>query len=201
MHLLLYILKLVPTSQYAVCGPMSYPFPWLSSPTFWFNTQSDMDFCLLWHAAGWSRRVWNANDTLKKSKSSRDRIVSVTYEDPGRFLSLNITAALSFNLMSRLASFTKTKEDKFVQLVPNCFAYFVGATFLKAVLLNWIEWVSALVSTTLQYSLRKLLGFHRQWYRVLAIGLTFFIFFFDENINDRVDQNPMATGTVLPIKI
>ena len=58
-----------------------------------------------------------------------------------------------------------------------------------------------LVSTTLQYSLRKSLRFHRQWYRVLAIGLNFFIIFFEEKINDRVDQNPMATGTVGPIKI
>ena len=59
----------------------------------------------------------------------------------------------------------------------------------------------SLVSTTLQYSLQKSLGFHSQWYRVLAIGLNFFIFFFDEKINDRVDQNSMATGTVEPIKI
>ena len=58
-----------------------------------------------------------------------------------------------------------------------------------------------LVSTTLQYSLQKSLGFHRQWYRVLAIGLNFFTFFFEEKINDRVDQNPMANGTVGPIKI
>ena len=81
-----------------------------------------------------------------------------------------------------------------------CYHMFGGDS--KTALDLYICWRrSTLVSTTLQNSLRKLLGFHRQWYRVLAIVLTFFTFFFEEKINDRVDQNPMATGTVGPIKI
>ena len=55
--------------------------------------------------------------------------------------------------------------------------------------------------TSLHHPTKKLAKIARVSYRVLAIGLNFFTFFFEEKINDRVDQNPMATGTVGPIKI
>ena len=58
----------------------------------------------------------------------------------------------------------------------------------------------ALVSATLQYSLRKSLGFYRQWSRVFGNRVAFFHFISKEKINDRIDQNPMATGTVGPIE-
>ena len=58
-----------------------------------------------------------------------------------------------------------------------------------------------LVSATLQYSLRKSLGFYRQWYRVFGNRVAFFHFISEEKINGRVDQNPVATGTVGLIKI
>ena len=60
---------------------------------------------------------------------------------------------------------------------------------------------STLVSATLQYSLRKSLGFYRQWYRVFGNRVAFFHFISEEKINDTVEQNPIATGTVEPIKI
>ena len=58
------------------------------------------------------------------------------------------------------------------------------------------ELAVTLVSATLQYSLRKSLGFYRPWYRVFGNRVAFFHFISEEKINDRVDQNPMATGTV-----
>ena len=58
-----------------------------------------------------------------------------------------------------------------------------------------------LVSATLQYSLRKSIGFYRQWYSVFGNRVEFFHFISEEKINDRVDQNPMATGTVGTIEI
>ena len=59
-----------------------------------------------------------------------------------------------------------------------------------------------LVSAILQYSLRKLLGFIDSGIRFLTIGLHFFTLFpRRKSMIDRVDQNPMATGTVGPIEI
>ena len=64
-----------------------------------------------------------------------------------------------------------------------------------------IRMFHTLVSATLQYSLRKSLGFYRQWYRVFGNRVAFFHFISEEKINDKVDQNPMATSTVGPIEI
>ena len=82
-----------------------------------------------------------------------------------------------------------------------CTAYHQPGIYISRDLFFNVHVSTSLHHPTCKNRLQKSLGFHRQWYRVLAIGLHFFTFFFEEKIDDRVDQNPMATGTVGPIKI